>query len=252
MKQILLLLLLAQALWAPAQPTAFYVAARTGLSIRETPDPAGKVLDKIPYGTKVVLLPQEEAKKTIVTEGMTGYWEKVTYNKKTGYIVGSYLFPLPPPSLARVKEMKQYLAQVATPFGAPLVLKPGKAINLEDGGYEQRKQLYKNGMEWHRFMGYEYFSDTYFLPEFGLEQGFLLLRLIPEFRELFGEKEEFPTESRTYKKDEREYRVEVEKEVFMEKPWFKRIRIEYDEGAVYMFEMFLLENQLVIFYGAGL
>lgn len=251
MKKLFLFLLLLPALGAAAQPTAFYVAARTGLSIRETPDPAARVLDKIPYGTRVLLLPQEDGKKTIVTEGMTGYWEKVTYNKKTGYIVGSYLFPFPPPRLNTVKEMKQYLAQVSTPFGAPLVLKPSRTVNLELGGYEQRKQLYKNGMEWHRFIGYEYFSDTYFLPEFGLEEGFLLLRLIPEFKDLFGEKEEFPTENRTYKKDDREYRVEVEKEEVMDKPWFKRIRIEYDDGAYYMFEMFLLENQLVIFFGAG-
>ena len=34
----------------------YYVAAKTGLSIREKPEAASKVLDKIPYGTKVTTL----------------------------------------------------------------------------------------------------------------------------------------------------------------------------------------------------
>lgn len=122
-----------------------YVAAKTGLSIREKPETGAKVLDKIPYGTKITVLEYGEEKKGITTEGMLGYWQKVKYNNKTGYIVDSYLFPWAPPKLATVKEMKNYLAQVTVPFGGKLIVKSGTMNNIEESGWEIHKQLYKNG-----------------------------------------------------------------------------------------------------------
>lgn len=234
-----------------SQTRTAWVAAKSGLSIREKPAIGAKVLDKIPYGTKISLLQTEEELVSVVTEGMHGYWQKVTFNNKTGYIVGSYLLPVAPPKLAVVKEMADYFKQVYTPFGNKLVVKKGQRFNIEEGGYEVQKQLYINGAEWQRFMGYEYGSDTWFLPDFTMEDGFILMRLIPEFKEVFGEKDEFPTESRTFKKGEREYSITVEKEMIGEHPWIKRINIEYEDGAIYEVQLYLLENQLVIFFGSG-
>lgn len=34
-------------------------------------------------------------------------------------------------------------------------------------------------------------------------------------------------------------------------PWFKRINISYEDGAIYEVQLYLLENQLVIFFGSG-
>lgn len=236
---------------AAQQTGTFYVAAKSGLSIRETPDAGAKVLDKIPYGTRVSLLEYGEEKKSIVTEGILGYWQKVKYNNKTGYVVDSYLFPLPAPVLSSVKEMKQYLAQTTQPFGAKLTVKSGAMNNVEEGGWQMQKQLYKNGAEWHHFMGYEYGSDTYFLPDFSIQQAFLLVRLIPEFKEVFGEKEEFPLENKTYKKGDREYKITVDKEVYGDYPWIKKISLEYEDGAIYSFEIYQADGQVVIFFGAG-
>lgn len=228
-----------------------YVAAKSGLSIREKPEANAAVLDKIPYGTKIILLEFGEEKKSIITEGMLGYWQKVKYNNKTGYIVDTYLFPWAPPKLTTIKEMKNYLAQVTVPFGGKLITKSGTMNNLDEGRWELQKQLYKNGAEWHRHMGYEYGSDIYFLPGFSLQQGFLLLRLIPEFKNIFGEKDVFPSENKTFKRGESDYEIKVEKELFGDATWYKKITVEYTEGAIYMFEMYLLDNQLVIFFGSG-
>ncbi len=60
-----------------SQKDPLYVAAKTGLSIREKPDPASKVLDKIPYGTKLNLIDEDGGWTTIITEELTGYWRKV-------------------------------------------------------------------------------------------------------------------------------------------------------------------------------
>lgn len=234
------------------QTGTMYVAAKTGLSIREKPDAGAKVLDKIPYGTKITILDFEQERISITTEGILGYWGKVKYNNKTGYIVDSYLFPWPPPKLATVKEMKNYFAQVTVPFGSKLVVKSGGMNNIEESGYELQKQLYKNGAEWQHFLGYEYGSDTYFLPGFNLETGFLLLRLIPEFKDFFSEKDAFPTENKMYKKGGIEYEIKIDQEIFDGGYTYKKkIRIEYSDGASYYLELYMLDSQLVVFYGSG-
>ncbi len=255
MKKIIFLALIVISLDAAAQLMGgtMYVAAKTGLSIREKPDVAAKVLDKIPYGTKITILRNDEEElKSIVTEGILGYWQKVKYNNKTGYILDSYLFPWPPPKLATVKEMKNYFAQVTVPFGSKLVVKSGNMNNIEENGWQTTKQLYKNGAEWHEHLGFEYGSDVYFLPEFSLQQGFLLLRLIPEFKELIGEKDEFPKDNKIFKKGDIDYEVKIEKRTFGEDyTWVDKIHIAYTEGASYILEMYLLDNQLVIFMASG-
>jgi hypothetical protein len=86
-----------------------------------------------------------------------------------------------------------------------------------------------------------------------LQQGFLLLRLIPEFKEVFGEKDEFPTESKTFKKGEVEYQVTVDKLSWDDGAytWVQRIRIEFSPDVSYSLDMFVLDNQLVISYSSG-
>lgn len=241
----------------PAQQMhgTYYVAARTGLSMRETASAAAKVVEKIPYGTKISTIDEEGEWKSIATEGLMGYWKKVKYNNKTGYIVDSYLFPWPPPKTAVVKDMKQYLAQASPLFGAKLVTRSGNMHQLSESGWELSKQLYKNGAEHHLFLAYEYGSDTYFLPGFTLQQGFLLLRLIPEFSEVFGEKDEFPVKSRKVTKNGREYDIRVLRG--MDDPdstdpfTIQKIMISYEDGAFYEFEMYMINNQLVIALGGG-
>ncbi|OSZ81400.1 hypothetical protein CAP36_09245 [Chitinophagaceae bacterium IBVUCB2] len=252
---LLVLVLVSINSWSQVFDRIMYVAAKSGLSIRETADANAKVLDKIPYGTKISLIDEDGGWKEIITEGLTGYWRKVKFNNKTGYIVDSYLFPWPPPKLATVKDMKQYLAQVAAPFGQQLIIRSGKTAEMTESGWELKKQLYKNGAEHQEFNGYEYGSDTYFLPGFGLQQGFLLCRLITQFQEVFGEKDEFPTTSKKFKKGEREYEIELRKRVeeadYAGPFSIEKIRIGYEDGAYYEFEMYILENQLVISISAG-
>jgi Bacterial SH3 domain len=254
MKKLLLLAIIFFSFGVAAQQSiSLYVAAKSGLSIRETPDATAKVLDKIPYGTKITLQEYGEEKKSIITEGVLGYWQKVKYNNKTGYIIDSYLFPLAPPKLASVKEMKNYLAQVTLPFGSKQVVKSGTMNNIEESGWQITKQLYKNGAEWHKHLGYEYGSDVYFLPDFTIQQGFLLLRLIPEFKDLVGEKDEFPTESRIYKKGDVEYIIKVDKIVWdgADYPWIEKIHFESSPDVSYSLDIFLLGNQLVISFSSG-
>jgi len=249
MKRFWVLLILIISFSASAQQS-MYVAIKTGLSIRDKADVNGKVIDKIPYGTKITLLDNNEEMISIRTEGMFGYWRKVKYNNKTGYIIDSYLFPSPPPK-ATVKSMVDYFAQLSLPFGAKLVVKHGSMNNIEEGGWLLEKQLYKNGAEWHHFGGYEYGSDTYFLPNFTMQQAFQLIRMIPEFQDVWDSKAEYPATTKNIKKGEIEYQIKVEEEGMTEEPYIKRISIEYADGAVNNFELYIVDNQVVIFFGSG-
>lgn len=254
MKKILLLIPAAGAILvsftAAAQNNFQYVAIKTGLSIREKPDVNAKVIEKIPYATKIQVLPGDPDMKMIITEGMTGFWRKAKYNNKTGYIIDSYLLPWAPPKTT-VKTLKDYFAQISPVFGAKLVVKSGAMNNIEEGGYQITKQLYKNGAEWHEHSGYEYGSMTYFIPDLNMQQAFMLLRMIPEFTEVIGAKDEFPSVSKSIKRGEIEYDIKVESEMIGENPWIKKISIGFGDGAVYMFELYQIDNQVVVFYGSG-
>jgi hypothetical protein len=250
-KILLLLLLLPCIVWAQPGPETFYVAHKAGLSIREKPDVKAKVLDKIPYAAKITISYSETDTVSITTDGMTGYFRKVTYNGKTGYIINCYLFQIPPPK-ATVKTMKEYLAQLSPKFGAELVVKSGGMGNITENGYEQKKQLYKNGGEYHQFWAWEYNSDVAMVPNMTVQQAYLLLRLIPEFKDVVTEKEEFPTTDRKYKKGDTEYRVKVFTEGNTPSAyWVQKIKIEYEPGGFAYLEIYILENEAVIHWGSG-
>lgn len=249
MKKVLLFISLHVTTVSFAQTPKWYVAFKNGLSIREKTDARTKVIGKIPYATAITVSYPDSIKE-IGTEGLQGAWAKTTYNGQTGFIVNSYLLPYPPPK-ATVKTMKDYLSQISTPAGAPLVVKRGNIHSIEEGGSETKKQLYKNGAEYHSVVGYEWNNDTYFLPDLTMEQGFVLLRLIPEFNSVFAEGDVFPTKNTTIKKGQVEYEIKVESEDIGNQKWIKWITIDFADGSVNTFEMFQLGNQLVISFGGG-
>ncbi len=251
MRKYLLLALLVVSINCIGQGNiTFYVAARSGLSLREKKDPNSKLLLNIPYGAKInVNYPDEIVNITL--SGIESAWGKTTYAGKTGYVVNTYLLPWPPPK-ASVQTMKQYFQQLSLPAGAPVILKVGSIEELEAGGSTTKKQLYKNGAEHHEESYYEAGNDIYFIPGFTLQQGFILLRLIPEFKGVFSENDLFPTENKTIKRGDDDYTIKVESDDPGNMYWVKKIRIDYVDGAYYSFEMFLLGGQLVINFGSGI
>jgi hypothetical protein len=227
----------------------WYVAAKNGISIREKPDVKSAVVGNILYGTDIAIS-YPDSTISISTEGLRGRWVQTTYGGKTGYIINSYLLPEPAPKAA-TKTMKEYLAQLSATAGPVLLVKRGSMNNVEEGGTETKKQLYRNGAEYHSVAGYEWNNDTYFLPGFTVEQGFILLRLLPEFKTVFRYNDVFPVKNGIVKKGEIEYDIRIDSETISRERWVKKIAIEFADGAVYTFEMFTLGNQLVISFGGG-
>lgn len=79
---------------ATAQQEA-YVAAESGLSLRDQPDVSGKMLTKLAYGEAIGVL--EETDKNLVVldagEKISGKWVKVETRNHIGYVFNGYLSP---------------------------------------------------------------------------------------------------------------------------------------------------------------
>jgi Bacterial SH3 domain len=229
---------------------SYYAAAKAGLSIREQPGTSAAVLDKIPYGSKVNIV-SDANQQSMSTEGFNGFWWKVNYNGKTGYIVSSYLLPMPPPK-AGTKTMEEYFAQVSSKNGSALQLKRNDTTMNEMGESVLSKQLYKNGMEWHTWQGYESNTAVYMLPDFTLEQCFLLARLVNQWPEVLTDKDPFPSKNTTTKRDTGNKSVEVQREMFDGRPGaVNRFKFISEQGAITEIEFFMLDTQAVIFYSSG-
>ncbi len=223
-----------------------YASYKTGLSIRETPNIKAKVLGKIPYGTKIVYNSRETVDSVIATDGMQGYYIKITYNNIKGYILNSYVLPVQPPK-ASVKIMEDYLKQITDPFGNKLIVKKGK-IGFYDSGYELERQLYKNGAVHSTYTAYESSSDEFVLPDLSLQQAYLLLNLIPEFAKILPTDGVMPNASYTYKKGEISYDCKVIKD---ESKYIYRIGISFEPGGSVTLEIIDLGGQVMISLGWG-
>lgn len=232
-----------------AQSKTVYNAYKPGLSIREKPGTQASVIGKIPYGEKLKLVNAYNDTVSLVNEGMTGYWNLVEYKGKKGYVAGIYLLEFAPPA-ANVKSMIDYLDQLSAPAGAALVVTKGKYG--EDLYSQYKKQLYKNGFEYCSAVYYESNYNHYFLLDVSLQQAFIIVRLIPEFKDVFSAADVFPVTSSVVKLTEP---FETEKQITVEQLNLSgtpdKIKVSYQQGALYEFEMFLLNGQAVISFGGG-
>jgi hypothetical protein len=250
MKKILLLLFIISVVAsAYAQSKIVYNAYKPGLSIRDQPGTQGTVLAKIPYGERLTLVNTYNDTVAVVNEGMSGYWNLVEYKGQKGYVVGIYLLEIAPPK-ATVKTMQDYFAQLSPVAGAAVHSVSGNKDDEMHSRY--KKQLYKNGCEYHEAQFYESGYNTYFIPNLTLQQGFILVRLIPEFKNVFSAADAYPL---TGKKIKMPQPFQGEKEIRVIKEegssWVSKITAGYEDGAVYEFELFELHGQLVISFGGG-
>jgi hypothetical protein len=92
LKMILAIALLFNVAIVTAQEEA-YVAAESGLSLRDQPDLSGKMLTKLAYGEAIGVL-EETDKNLVVLDGgdkISGKWVKVETRNHIGYVFNGYL-----------------------------------------------------------------------------------------------------------------------------------------------------------------
>lgn len=94
LKKILAIALVFNVALLTAQQEA-YVAAESGLSLRDQPDVSAKILTKLSYGEVIGVLEETDIKLVIVDAGVkiSGEWVKVETRNHIGYVFNGYLSP---------------------------------------------------------------------------------------------------------------------------------------------------------------
>lgn len=231
----------------------YYASIRSGMSIRSKPSATAEVIGKIPYGQQVQLLPDTGQLKPITTEGFEGFWYKVNYSGKTGFVVSNYLLPTPPPA-KNVKKFEDYFKQVTKPLSAPVIIGDDHFTGIEDNRTKLTKYFYRNGMERHETSGYEYGSSCIILPGYSIQSAYLLVRLIGEYENLIGPNDSFPVKNDSLKNNEREKSIKVSRF----EPYnpgtlgpIEKISITEASGAFTELNIFMIDGQAVVLWSAG-
>ncbi|MCL1865312.1 MAG: SH3 domain-containing protein [Spirochaetes bacterium] len=76
-----------------------YVAAKSGLNLRSTPDKSSKIITLIPFGTKVTI--EKSDGKEIFLDGRYGKWVNVKYDNKTGWVFSGFLCDFKPDTVIK-------------------------------------------------------------------------------------------------------------------------------------------------------
>ncbi|MCU0848616.1 MAG: SH3 domain-containing protein [Spirochaetes bacterium] len=189
MKKIFLLLfacLIYTGLTALAEAQSFkndstvYVFSVSGINLREEPSTTSKVLELVPYGTKLTVL--ETINKPQEVDNFKGSFAKVTYRGKTGYLFDGFLSSLPAPDLKKQGNLDSYAAKY---------LGKGKKKSGTVTAYPDNIV--------HEIIQAEgYYGHKLSVPGIRLSEGFLLLRAIASSMNTgFTGKEAFPAKNAT-------------------------------------------------------
>ncbi len=179
----LTLLLIATAAFAIGNYTTndeLYVYAPSGLKLRSTPD-GETVLATIPFGAKLKVLEQRKVLPQIKTvDGLNGYWAKISYEGKTGYIFDGYLSFLPTPKEG-CTSLSKYCGDFFKPASTQLVQSLSTDEEVSD---ENTIQLYTFGSRKVVLTinsGYEWGGEYITIQNLSLEEGYLLSKILFKF-----------------------------------------------------------------------
>lgn len=239
-----LILFCALAFNTVAQST-FYAASKSGLNLRQDPDGNSAVITKIPYGAKVTKA-GEVSQYTLTTEGMAAQWQRVLYEGRPGYVADVYLLPFAPPALPLAAGLEGYLKSLSAQVGSS---KKTVSTIMEAGETTVERRMYQNGMCYRMFNGYEYGSETIWLPGITLPQAFVLARLLSPEAGLLSTSDIFPSRSVDPDSPSR-HSVKVTKP-YPDSNWVTALNYEWCNAGCYQLEIRYEEGEVSITISSG-
>lgn len=225
---------------AIAQST-FYVASKSGLNLRQNPDPGSAVITKIPYGSKVTKAAGDPSSFTLETEGMNASWQRVLFEGRPGYVADVYLLPFMPPVNHTCDDPEGYLKTLSKETGRSVK----KATDSYEGEQTVTRVLFENGMAYRYHSGYEYHAYTIWIPYINMHRGFVLARLLSNMPKLLSTGDAFPVKS--VKGSETVHNITVE----YRDHWLTAIRFDWCEGGCYTVEIRDEEGEISITFSGG-
>jgi hypothetical protein len=168
-----------------------FVLASSGLRLRDKPD--GKILDAVPYGSKITTLEAKNAKFPAEVEGIKGSWVKVQFGKTQGYVFDGFLSKLPAPKEGAT--FKEYITETFKPTSERMLSSFSPYSGME-GSSDTYFQIfkYKNlDIVYTEATYYEGGSEEMCLKGVSMEEGYLIARVL--FKKDY---EQFVEEMKTY------------------------------------------------------
>lgn len=110
-----------------------YVAALSGISLREAPNKKAPKIETLAYGTRISNYNIAEGSNSI--DGYYASWLRVAVNGKDGYIYGGYTIPILPPA-PNTKDIFAYLKEAVGEKKASDSLEMGDGSSLISHRYK--------------------------------------------------------------------------------------------------------------------
>ena len=145
--------------------------------IRLWDEPEGNVLQKVPYGARVVTLESKNFNYPKTMEGIKGAWVKVNFNGNVGYVFDGFLSGLPAPSLS--DDLQSYVKREFKLLSNEMPLSFHKDDDIGSTGNDVLFLEWKN-----RQCAYEnHFyanggGENLCIPGASMEEAYLLMRII--------------------------------------------------------------------------
>lgn len=240
---------------------AWYVSTASGLNLRSTPGTSGQALVKIPFGAKVDLLPGGEL-TPYESEEVDSYWQRVSYDGKTGYVVHAFINRIAPPKATETLE--EYLKRTAVKAGTLHYSSVSGAEEISgELSYSSDKTFYANNIVLETRVGYEWYENRLVIEDMSAAQAFIFIRgLQKEFGDVIAAGDNYPkagsTYTRTLKREgatesfDAEYTVTAVMSDCSENAWPLGIRIEHSAyGAFGYLEIRYEYNYVQIIWGSA-
>lgn len=153
-----------------------FVHAPSGLKLRNVAD-GETVLATVPFGAKLKVLEPRKITSPKTVDGLKGYWAKVSYEGKTGYIFDGYLSFLPTPA-AGCASLYDYCKKYFKVVSDSLT----QSISCDEEVTDENAiQLFSFGGRKVVFTanrGYEWGGESISIQGLSLEEGYLLAKTL--------------------------------------------------------------------------
>lgn len=148
----------------------YYIWAKSGLSLRESPDKNAEKITTIPYRNKVTFISYASESYTITEfDGFeyTTNWAKVSYNNQIGYAFAGYLSIIKPPKISENYQLLEYLDDCFT--------KTGESTHSEfENTITSGRISYKEGINYSFWNGEGGGTETLSMPKLNILQAYFL------------------------------------------------------------------------------
>ena len=156
----------------------YYVWAKSGLSLRESPDKNSKKLTIIGYSENVTFISNTFEAFT-VTEfngfDYTDNWFKIKHKNLTGYVFGGYLSKTPPPNiLDETNNLTTYLNRVFTKTGYVIYDRYEDCNDDDSNCITSSQTSYKEGASYSFWTGEGGGTETLSIPNLNILQAYIL------------------------------------------------------------------------------